>query len=75
MAARRTFLLRAHRDEATARRFLERATDLHGVPEKITMGFKTFRSAHILIAAIETMHMIRKGQGSRRQRGNGVCKP
>ena len=31
------FLLRAHRDEAAARRFLERAMDLHGVPEKITI--------------------------------------
>ena len=104
------FLLRAHRDEAAARRFLERAVDLHAVPEKITidksgantaaivsvqadsgltielrqskylnniveqdhraikrivrpmLGFKSFRSARILIAGIETMHMIRKGQ-------------
>ncbi len=104
------FLLRAHRDEAAARRFLERAMDLHGVPEKITidksgantaaivsvqadsgvslelrqskylnniveqdhraikrvvrpmMGFKSFACARILIAGIETMHMIRKGQ-------------
>ena len=104
------FLLRAHRDEAAARRFLERAIDLHGVPEKITidksgantaaivsvqadsgvtlelrqskylnniveqdhraikrivrpmLGFKSFRSARILIAGIETLHMIRKGQ-------------
>ena len=31
------FLRRAHRDAATARRFLERAIDLHGVPEKITI--------------------------------------
>ncbi len=104
------FLFRAHRDEAAARRFLERAIDLHGVPEKITidksgantaaimsvkadsglsielrqskylnnlveqdhravkrvvrpmLGFKSMRSARILIAGIETMHMIRKGQ-------------
>jgi putative transposase len=104
------FLLRAHRDEAAARRFLERAIDLHGVPEKITIdksgantaaitsvqadsglpielrqskylnniveqdhravkritrpmpGFKSFRCARILIAGIEAMHMIRKGQ-------------
>ncbi len=27
-----------------------------------TLGFKTFRCARILIAGIETMHMIRKGQ-------------
>ena len=26
------------------------------------VGFKTFRSARIMIAGIETMHMIRKGQ-------------
>ena len=26
------------------------------------LGFKSMRSARILIAAIETMHMIRKGQ-------------
>ena len=104
------FLLRAHRDEAAARRFLERAIDLHGVPEKITvdksgantaailsvkadsglpielrqskylnniveqdhraikrvvrpmLGFKSFACARVLIAGIETMHMIRKGQ-------------
>ena len=60
------FLLRAHRDAAAARRFLERAIDLHGVPEKILvrpmMGFKSFVCARILIAGIETMHMIRKGQ-------------
>ena len=31
------FLLRAHRDYAAARRFFERAIDLHGVPEKITI--------------------------------------
>ncbi len=104
------FLLRAKRDHAAARAFLERAIDLHGVPEKITidksgantaaivsiqadsglpielrqskylnnvieqdhravkritrpmLGFKTFRCARILIAGIEIMHMIRKGQ-------------
>jgi putative transposase len=104
------FLLRAKRDLAAARRFLERAIDLQGVPEKITidksgantaavesvqvdsgadielrqnkylnniveqdhraikrivrprLGFKSFRCASILIAGIETMHMIKKGQ-------------
>ena len=104
------FLLRARRDEAAARRFLERAIDLHGQPEKITidksgantaaiagvnadsglsielrqskylnniveqdhraikrivrpmLGLKTFRCSRILIAGIEVMHMIRKGQ-------------
>lgn len=104
------FLLTAKRDKAAARRFLERAINLHGLPEKITidksgantaaiesvkadacvnilmrqnkylnniveqdhrgvkrvtqpmLGFKSFWSARIVIAAIETMHMIRKGQ-------------
>ena len=104
------FLLRAKRDHAVARAFLERAIDLHGAPEKITidksgantaailsiqadsglpiemrqskylnniveqdhravkritrpmLGFKTFRCAAILLAGIEVMHMIRKGQ-------------
>ena len=104
------FLLRAHRDYAAARRFFERAIDLHGVPETITidksgantaaieamradsgadielrqskylnniveqdhraikrivrpmLGFKSFRCASILIAGIETMHRIKKGQ-------------
>ena len=104
------FVLRAHRDYAAARFFFERAIDLHGVPEKITidksgantaaieamradsgadielrqskylnniveqdhraikrivrpmLGFKSFRCASILIAGIETMHMIKKEQ-------------
>ena len=104
------FLLRAHRDLAAARRFLERAIDLHGMPDKITidksgantaairslqadcgadielrqskylnnvveqdhraikrivrpmLGFKSFGCARVLIAGIETMHMIKKGQ-------------
>jgi len=104
------FLLRAKRDHTAARAFFERAIDLHGVPEKITidksgantaamgsiqadsglpiemrqtkhlnniveqdhraikritrpmLGFKTFRCARILIAGIEVMQMIRKGQ-------------
>ena len=104
------FLLTAKRDRAAARRFLERAINLHDLPEKITidksganiaaiesvkadacvdilmrqnkylnniveqdhraikritrpmLGFKSFSSARILIAGIETMHMIRKGQ-------------
>ena len=104
------FLLTAKRDKAAARRFLENAINLHGVPEKITidksgantaaiesvktdacvdilmrqkkylnniveqdhraikritrsmLGFKSFWSARIIIAGIETMHMIKKGQ-------------
>ena len=104
------FLLTAKRDVAAARRFLERAIDLNGVPEKINidksgantaaikniradsgadielrrtkylnniveqdhraikkivqpmLGFKSFWSAASILAGIETMHMIRKGQ-------------
>jgi putative transposase len=104
------FLLCAHRDVAAARRFFERAIDLHDAPEKITidksgantaavhglladsglpielrqskylnnvveqdhraikrrtrpmMGFKSFNAARKVIAGIETMHMIKKGQ-------------
>src|SRR5450830_301640 len=104
------FLLTAKRDKAAARRFLERAINLHGLPEKITidksgantaaiesvkadaclnielrqskylnniveqdhravkritdpmLGFKSFWSAQKLIAGIETMHMVKKGQ-------------
>lgn len=104
------FLLTAKRDLAAARRFLERAINLHDVPQKITidksgantaaiesvkadacvdilmrqnkylnnlveqdhraikritrpmLGFKSFWSARIIIAGIETMHMIKKGQ-------------
>ncbi len=104
------FLLRAKRDHAAVRAFFERAIDLLGAPDKITinksgvntaaivsiradsglpvtmrqsmylnnlieqdhravkrvtrpmMGFKSFWSARALIAGIEIMHMIRKGQ-------------
>ena len=104
------FLLTSRRDEAAARRFLERAIDRHGEPKKITidksgantaaikgynteydaniemrqckylnniveqdhraikrivrpmLGFKSLRCARILLAGIETVHMIRKGQ-------------
>ena len=104
------FLLRAHRDHAAARRFFERAIDLHDLPEKITIDksgantatiegiradsgaaiemrrsrylnnwieqdhravkrilramleLKNFRCGRALLAGIETMHMIKKGQ-------------
>ena len=110
------FLLTARRDEAAARRFLERAIDRHGKPERITidksgantaaiegyntdhttgieirqckylnniveqdhraikrivrpmLGFKSTRCARILLAGIEMMHMIRKGQLSHADR-------
>ena len=109
------FLLRAKRDRAAARGFLEQAIGLHGVPEKITidksgantaaiqsvnndagvgielrqskyinnvveqdhraikrvvgpmLGFNSFRCARVLIAGIELMHMIKKGQLHRAQ--------
>ena len=48
------FLLRAHRGLSAARRFFERAIELHGV--------KSSHSASILPAGIETMHMMKKGQ-------------
>ena len=44
------FLLRAHRDLVAARRFFERAIELHGVPETITIDK---RGAYT--AAIEAM--------------------
>ncbi len=104
------FLLTSKRDLAAARRFLERAINLHDVPESITidksganttaiesvkayacvdilmrqnkylnniveqdhraikritrsmLGLKSFWSARIIIARIETMHMIKCGQ-------------
>jgi len=104
------FLLTARRDEAAARRFFERATDLHDVPEKVTidksgantatvlgliahsgvsielrqskylnnlveqdhraikrrprpmLGFKDFHCAAQIIAGIDVIPMIRKGQ-------------
>ncbi len=42
------FLFRAHRDEAAARRFLERAIDLHGMPEKITIDKSGANTAAIV---------------------------
>ena len=44
------FLLTAKRDKAAARRFLERAIGLHGVPEKITID-----KSGANIAAIESI--------------------
>ena len=104
------FLMSARRDAAAARRFLENAMGLHGIPQKISidgstankaaileieataakpielrqikyinnlieqdhraikrivrpmLGFKSWTCACTLIAGIETMHMIKKGQ-------------
>jgi putative transposase len=42
------FLLGAHRDEAAARRFLERAIDFHGEPEKITIDKSGANTAAIV---------------------------
>jgi putative transposase len=41
-------LLRAHRDLAAARRFIERAIDLHGVPGKITLDKSGANTAEIV---------------------------
>lgn len=41
------FLLTAKRDKAAARRFLERAINLHGVPEKITIDKRGANTAAI----------------------------
>ncbi len=116
------FLLRAKRDRAVARCFLERAIGLHGVPEKITinnsgantapigsltadsglsihprqskylnnlieqdrravkritrpmLGFKSFWSDRAIIAGMETMHMVRKGQlGGLKERASSAA--
>ena len=104
------FLMSAKRDAAAARRFLEQAMGLHGLPQKVSidgsptnkaavlageasaakpielrqikylnslieqdhraikriirsmLGFKSWPCACILIAGIETMRMIKKGQ-------------
>ncbi len=56
------FLLAAERDKAAARRYLERG---HRAVKRVTdpmLGFKSFWSAQKLIADIETMHMVEKGQ-------------
>jgi putative transposase len=42
------FLLRAKRDHATAWAFFERAIDLHGVPEKITIDKSGANTAAIV---------------------------
>ena len=42
------FLLRAKRDHAAARQFLERAIGLHGVPEKITIDKSGANTAAVL---------------------------
>ena len=64
------FLVRAKRDLAAARCFFERAIDLYGVPEKITIDKSGANTAAIVRmradsgADIETMHMIKKGGSS-----------
>ncbi|MEO9228451.1 MAG: IS6 family transposase [Devosia sp.] len=42
------FLLRARRDQAAARAFFERAIDLHGMPEKITIDKSGSNTAAIM---------------------------
>ena len=41
------FLLTAKRDVAAARRFFERAIDLHGVPEKVTVDKRGANTAAV----------------------------
>ena len=42
--------------------FLNESLDSSRYCDRTMLGFKTFRCARILIAGIEIMHMIRKGQ-------------
>ncbi|HQS86389.1 MAG TPA: IS6 family transposase [Polaromonas sp.] len=57
------FLLRARRDTAAATRFFDKAMRQN--------GFKSFRSASAVLAGIELLHMIRKGQMST-EKGMGL---
>ncbi|WP_396271451.1 DDE-type integrase/transposase/recombinase [Granulicella arctica] len=49
------FLLRAHRDKATARRFFERAIERSGAPEKVTID-----KSGSNVAALEDMNAGRR---------------
>ena len=51
------FLLRAHRDLAATRCFFERAIDLHGVPEKITID----KSGANTAATVGHVHRFGRG--------------
>jgi putative transposase len=37
------------------------------------LGFKSMRCARILLAGVETMHMIRKGTAALRRQASRVC--
>lgn len=72
------FLWAVKHDLSAARRFLLRAIDQYGLPDKITIDkqdhqsikrivrlmleLQSFRCARILLTGIETMYMIKKGQ-------------
>jgi transposase-like protein len=61
------FLLTAKQDRKAALRFLRKAMNGNGAPEKITIdkssaNIAAIRSAAATLASIELMHMIRKGQ-------------
>ena len=58
------FLLTARRDEAAARRFFEQAHRAIKRRIRPMMGFKSFWAARRILAGVETIHMIRKGQMS-----------
>ena len=53
------FLLRAKRDCAASRRFLERAMDLHGVPEKIAIDKSGANTAAIKSIQTEPLKLAR----------------
>ena len=54
------FLLRAKRDCVAARRFLERAIDLHGVPEKIAIDKSGANTAAIKSMAVSSPNRFRR---------------
>ena len=71
------FLLTAKRDRKAALRFLRKAIDQSGLPEKITIDKSGANTAAIddyntgHETGIELMHMIRKGQ----LKGSGTSRP
>ena len=58
------FVLHAHRDLAAARSFFERAIDLHGVPEKITIDKSGANTAAIVGIRAEAARTSRCGNRS-----------
>ena len=57
------FLLTAQRDKAAAMRLFDKAMEHNAVPDKVAMDQSgDNKSAKSVIAGIELMHMMRKGQ-------------